>query len=677
MNILIVDDNQTNRKLLGATLGAEGYRTLEAGDGVEALGVLGMESVDAIISDVLMPNMDGYRLCAEVRRSERHRLIPFIIYTSTYTDRGDEKLALRFGADRYVRKPASSEKISEMVKQLIGERACAPPRPAPAEEMDVMKQYSQALIRKLEKRNDQLLAQTAALHASETRLRTIFEAGPDCVQVVGRGGILMETNAAGLRMFEADYPEQLVNRSIAQFITDEHRDTYKASTEKVWGGVTSSVEFEIVGLQGTRRWLETHATPLRDQDGGITSILAITRDNTARKELETEFVHAQKMDVVGQLAGGVAHDFNNVLGIIIGFSELIMRDIGSGSPLHKSVLTISHAAERAAALTRQLLIFSRKEMPQPEVLDLSELITGMDSMLRRLIGENVRLITKPDLALGRIEADPGQIEQILMNLIVNARDAMPGGGTITISTTNVTVSADEVGGADVAPGGYVVLTVADDGCGMSAAVKAKMFEAFFTTKPAGQGTGLGLATCQRIATRWHGYITANSQLGVGTEFKIYLPRIIGVLPFPMAASQVDSLPRGTETILIVEDEPGLRELAATILETQGYAVLKAGNGQEALRIVREPRAKPIDLILSDMVMPEMSGPIMSEWLQATNPEIKVLFTSGYSDCGTDGFLDSKVEFLAKPYTPSALVRKTRQVIDHASNKAALPAASAQ
>ena len=464
---------------------------------------------------------------------------------------------------------------------------------------------------------------------------------------------------------------------MVQIVTDEHRDTYHASAEKVWGGGTSSVEFEIVGLQGTRRWLETHATPLREQDARIAAILAITRDNTARKELEAEFVHAQKMDVVGQLAGGVAHDFNNVLGVIIGFSELIMRDISPDSLLHQRVLTISHAAERAAALTRQLLIFSRKEMPQPAVLDLSELITGMDPMLRRLIGENVRLITKPDLALGRIEADPGQIEQILMNLTVNARDAMPGGGTITISTSNVMLAADEVAGSKLAPGDYVVLTVADDGCGMGAEVKAKIFEAFFTTKPAGQGTGLGLATCQRIATCWHGHITADSQPGVGTEFKIYLPRISGVLPFPMAASQVDSLPRGTETILIVEDEPGLRELAATILEMQGYTILKAGNGQEALRIVREQRAKPIDLILSDMVMPEMSGPVMAEWLQAAHPEIRILFTSGYSDCGTDSLLDSKIEFLAKPYTPSALVRRTRQVIDHASNKAALPAASAQ
>jgi two-component system cell cycle sensor histidine kinase/response regulator CckA len=671
MNILIVDDNQTNRKLLSVTLGAEGYSTVEAGDGIEALGVLEREAVDAVISDVLMPNMDGYRLCSEVRSCERYGTIPFIFYTSTYTDTSDEKLAIGFGADRFLRKPAAAKEITETIKQLLAQRGGSPSGPVLVEELNVMKQYSQTLIRKLEKRNDQLSAQTAALHSSETRLRTIFDAEPDSVQVAGRDGKVTEINPAGLKMFEADSLEQLADRSMAQFVTGNHLTAFEACVEAVWRGERSCVEFEMAGLQGTPRWLEMHAAPLRDPQGELVALLGITRDNTARKELEEQFVQAQKMEVVGQLASGVAHDFNNMIGIIMGYSEIMINESSSGSSMHKSLVTIFHTAQRAAALTRQLLIFSRKETPQPKLLDLGEVISGLDSMLRRIIGENITLVTEPEVDLGRVEADPGQIEQVLMNLTVNARDAMPNGGTIRVATSNATLTAEDVLGTQMEPGDYVVLSVADDGCGITEEVKAKMFEAFFTTKPAGMGTGLGLATCRSIAHRWGGYITVNSVFGIGAMFKVYLPRATHSVGAVAVSIPPGALPRGTETILIVEDELGLRELAASVLQKQGYSVLKAANGQEALRVVRERRGLPIDLALTDMVMPEMGGKIMAEWLQATNPEIRILFTSGYTECGLDGELDEGIEFLPKPYTPSALVRKTREVIDRAGNEAAL------
>jgi two-component system cell cycle sensor histidine kinase/response regulator CckA len=673
MNVLIVDDNPTNRKLLRVTLAAEGYNTFEAGDGLEALSLLETEPIDAVVSDVLMPNMDGYTLCAEVRRCERCATLPFIFYTSTYMDIADETLAMGFGADRFMRKPAPAGEVSEMIKLLVARRDCSSSRTAPIKELDVMKQYSQTLIRKLEKRNDQLSAQTAALYASEARLRTIFETGADCVQVVGRDGKLIEINPAGLQMFEADSLEQLANCPMAQFVLDEHLTAYTSCVKAVWGGEKSSAEFEIVGLRGARRWLDMHAAPLRDSAGEITALLGIVRDNTARKELEAKFIQAQKMECVGQLAGGVAHDFNNLLGIIMGYSEFAMAEISPGSNLHECVLTIIQTAERAAALTRQLLIFSRKQTVEPKVLDLSSMIAGIDPMLRRLIGENVTLASEPEPNLNLVEADPGQIEQVLMNLTVNARDAMPNGGTITIATANATVAEDGISGEQIPPGDYVVFSVADNGQGMSEEVKAKIFEAFFTTKPAGKGTGLGLATCQSIVSRWRGHITVESELGVGTKFSVYLPRVSGFVRTALAASQSGGLPRGSETILVVEDEPGLRELAASVLQKQGYTILKAGNGQEALRIVRERRGLPIELVLTDMVMPEMGGKMMADWLQATNPEIKILFTSGYTDCGLDGALDAGIEFLQKPYTPSALVRKTREVIDGTKSETSIPA----
>ena len=664
MNILIVDDDSTNRKLLRATLGADGYETIEACDGLEALEVLGTDKIDAVISDVLMPNMDGYRLCAEVRRRENGRSVPFIIYTSTYTDSSDEKIALGFGADRYVRKPAPAGAMTQTIEELVIERQYAEPKRAPAgEEHDVMKHYSQALVRKLEKRNDELSARTAALHASETRLRTIFEAEPDCVQVVGRDGKMAEINPAGLEMFEADSLEQLAECSMAQFVTEEHLEAFNACVEAVWRGEKRCAEFEIIGLQGKRRWLEMHAAPMRDPQGEIVALLGIARDNTARKELEAQFVQAQKMEVVGHLAGGIAHDFNNMLGIIMGYSEIAMSDLSSGSPLHEHVQTIFHTAERAAALTRQLLIFSRKETAQPQVLDLSEVITGVDPMLRRLIGENIKLVTTPETDLGQIEADPGQIEQVVMNLTVNARDAMPEGGKITIATRNATLAGNEIAGPEMTPGDYVVLSVADNGTGMSEAVKARIFEAFFTTKSAGNGTGLGLATCQSIVKRWRGHITVESELGIGTKFEVYLPagdRVCGggcrFRPERTAPPRHGDDPAGGGRSWTPRTHC-IHPAEARLFRPQGWEW--AGGAAD-----RAHRPGLLDRSCGDRYRHAGDGrKMMAEWLQATNPEIKILFTSGYTDCGLDGALDAGIEFLQKPYTPSTLVRKVRDVIE--------------
>lgn len=525
-------------------------------------------------------------------------------------------------------------------------------------ELAAMKRYSQALGRKLDRRDDQLLAQTEALQGSESRLRTIFEAGPDGVCVINREGKATEINPAGLSLYEACSLEQLAEGSMERFVAPEHRERFAAGLEAAWRGEKTCLEFEMIALRGSRRWLELHAAPLRDAQGTVAAVLGIARDNTARRELELQFVQAQKMEVVGQLAGGVAHDFNNMIGIIMGYSEIVLSELAAGEELHSHVLTIFHTAQRAAALTRQLLMFSRKEAPEPKVIDLGDLIATLDPLLRRLIGENITMHTKPGLGLGAIEADPGQIEQVLMNLIVNARDAMPQGGTITVSTSAVTISHD-----DKAPADYIVLSVADDGCGMAPEIKARIFEAFFTTKGAGVGTGLGLATCQSIAQRWGGYIAVGSELGAGTKFEIFLPVVHRSLDVTALPDQPGALPRGAETILVVEDEPGLRDLAVSVLERQGYHVLKAGNGQEALRIVQDHRGAPIGLAVTDMVMPEMGGRAMAEWLQATNPEIKMLFTSGYTECGLEDEFAAGIAFLAKPYTPSTFMRKVRAVLD--------------
>ena len=381
-------------------------------------------------------------------------------------------------------------------------------------------------------------------------------------------------------------------------------------------------------------------------------------DISERKKLEAQFIEAQKMEVIGQLAGGVAHDFNNILSVIMCYSEVILRELDSDSPLRKYAEEIQEASQRAAGLTRQLLVFSRKETVQPVVLDLNEVVQDLDKMLRRLIDENIEMTIVPGEQVGRIKADPGYVGQVLMNLVVNARDAMPNGGKLTIATNNVTLDENYARThAGAIPGDYVMLSVSDTGTGMTDEVKAHLFEAFFTTKPSGKGTGLGLATCQTIVQQSGGHIDVDSEVGNGTTFKIYFPRVEQPLDVVAKPIQTGPLPRGTETLLVVEDDPSVRHLARRVLEGQGYEVLSASNGQDALHVARERKGSPIRLVVTDVVMPLMSGKVMAEWLKTTYPDLKVLFTSGYTDGAIThhGVLEAGVEFLPKPYTPANLL----------------------
>jgi signal transduction histidine kinase len=390
-------------------------------------------------------------------------------------------------------------------------------------------------------------------------------------------------------------------------------------------------------------------------------------ERAERRRLEAQFIQAQKMEVVGQLAGGLAHDFNNILAVIMGYSDLIMSDLDPGSPLQKYTEEIRHASERAAGLTRQLLVFSRKPTVQPVVLDLNDAVQDLDKMLRRLIGENIEMTMVPGKQTGRVKADSGHVGQVLMNLVVNARDAMPNGGKLTIATNNVTLDENYAHTHPGAiPGDYVMLSVSDTGTGMTDEVKARLFEAFFTTKPKGKGTGLGLATCQTIVQQSGGHIGVYSEIGKGTTFKIYFPRVEQPLDDAARTVQTGPLPRGTETLLVVEDEPSVRHLTRGVLETQGYEVLSASNGQDALHVAREHKGSPIRLVVTDVIMPLMGGEVMAEWLKTTYPDLKILFTSGYTDDAIThhGVLEPRVAFLPKPYTPGVLARKVRAMLDN-------------
>jgi len=399
----------------------------------------------------------------------------------------------------------------------------------------------------------------------------------------------------------------------------------------------------------------------------VRRVLHEVEERAEHRRLEAQFIEAQKMEVVGQLAGGVAHDFNNVLAVIIGYSELIADGVGPDHPMQKHIEEVKHAADRASGLTRQLLVFSRKQTVQAVEIDPNEVVESMEKMMGRLIDENVEMTVIYGNQIGMIKADAGYIWQVLMNLVVNARDAMPNGGKLAIETSAVMLNETYVSAhPGTTSGNYIMLSVSDTGTGMTDEVKARLFEALFTTKPPGKGTGLGLATCQTIVRQSGGHIDVISELDKGTTFQVYFPRIDQPLTGMVSpSSKVEPLRGGTETVLVVEDEPSLRHLAQGVLKAQGYNVLTAPNGQDALRVVDEHQGKPIALVFTDVIMPRMGGKAMAEWLQITYPDLKILFTSGYTEdaIAHHGVLDAGIEFLPKPYTPIALVRKVRELLD--------------
>jgi len=386
----------------------------------------------------------------------------------------------------------------------------------------------------------------------------------------------------------------------------------------------------------------------------------------ALRASQSQLEHSQKLEAIGQLAGGVAHDFNNMLTAIIGYTDLSLRRVGLENPIRRNLEETKKAAERAASLVRQLLAFSRKQILEPKVLDLNEVVKDMHKMLTRLIGENIQLATRLETELGSVKADPCQVEQIIVNLVVNARDAMPRGGRVTVETANVTL--DEQNALKhvlVKPGEYVMLAVSDTGSGMDQETQARIFEPFFTTKEVAKGTGLGLSTVYGIVKQSGGNIWVYSEQGFGTVFKVYLPRLDDAAASTLAnQSQETNVPRGTETILLVEDEEVVRGLTRKILMQAGYNVLDAKGGDEAIRLCRA-HAGPIDLLLTDVVMPEVSGKEVADRLLELRPSIRVLYMSGYTDEAIvqHGVLDANVKFIQKPFTWVGLTRKVREVLN--------------
>lgn len=502
------------------------------------------------------------------------------------------------------------------------------------------------------------------LRTSEERFRDFFEGAPVYCYIVSPEGLILDINKAALDALGYE-KEELVGKQLMAIYPPEHLSTVQENIE-TWRktGRLQEVEIQVVTKKGERRTVLLSASAVRNSKGKILYAISVQRDITDRKHLEEQFRQAQKMEAIGRLAGGVAHDFNNLLTVIKGTAQLSLYGLRQSDPLRKNIEEIMAAADRAAAFTTQLLAFSRRQVMEVKAIDINQLVQDLDKMLRRIIGEDIELVTFLQEGIGMVKADPRQIEQAIVNIAVNARDAMPEGGKLTIETANVDLDEEYARlHAGVRPGPYVMFSISDTGAGMSADVKERVFEPFFTTKDRGKGTGLGLSTAYGIVKQSNGHIWVYSEPGKGTTFKVYLPRVDEPVDERKEPSFGEA-PRGNETVLVVEDEDAVRELAVRIIEKQGYKVLKAQDGGEALMLCEKYR-EPIDLILSDVIMPRMSGREVVERLLGIHPEAKTLYMSGYTDNVIihHGVLDKGTKFIPKPFTVEDLARKVREVLD--------------
>jgi two-component system, cell cycle sensor histidine kinase and response regulator CckA len=515
-------------------------------------------------------------------------------------------------------------------------------------------------IAMVEDTTEQKLAEES-LRQSEERYRELFENANDMVFTLDLEGRFTAINRAGERITGYRRAE-LLGRPMRELLADPSCELIPSE------GEASAYECELVARDGRRVPLEV-ASRLTGTGGETDGVQGVARDVSERLALEEQLRQAQKMEAVGQLAGGVAHDFNNLLTAISGYSEFALARLEGDDPkLRSNIHEIKRSAERASALTRQLLAFSRKQILQPTLLRPDELVGGLDELLRRLIGTHIEILTLSRPGLGLVRVDPGQLEQVILNLVVNARDAMPGGGKLTIETANVDLDDAEARAYDGAePGAYVMLAVHDTGAGIDNTALARIFEPFFTTKEQGKGTGLGLATVYGIVQQSGGFVTVESEVGSGSSFRVYLPRLEEeITPRESADDDDGGLAEGSETVLLVEDEAVVRDLLREVLETTGYRVLEAVDGVDALDVAGE-HAGTIDLLLTDVVMPKMSGRDLAERFRGLRPDTKILYTSGYNDALADnGVLAPGTEFLQKPFTFAELTNKVRHVLDAAA-----------
>ena len=516
------------------------------------------------------------------------------------------------------------------------------------------------------------------LQASENKFKMAFMTGADAAAISSiQDGVILEVNDRFTELFGYSRDEAC-GRTSTELGCYADSDRHRLLAELKANGHAESLEFQARRKDGELRSVLVSANPL--QNGGSGLLLSVVRDVTGQKcaeaektKLEDQFRQAQKLESIGRMAAGIAHDFNNLLTVINGYGDLLLHACKSGDPLREWIEEIRKAGERAVNLVRQLLAFSRKQTPEPRRMYPHSLVIESQSMLRRLIGEQIELVIESDSSGWPVMADPGQLHQVLMNLVVNARDAMPRGGTLAIRTANVEVDGTCTDGhSEIAPGEYVSLLVSDSGVGIAKEIRQHIFDPFFTTKEEGEGTGLGLSTVYGIVRQLGGSIEVSSEPGCGATFEVYLPRLEDEAMTGAEAASVRASARGSETVLVVEDQEPVRKLTVTVMKENGYVVLGAANGNDAL-LAAGSHAGPIHLLLTDVVMPHMTGKELADRLKPLRPEMKVLYMSGYAAdaIAGKGLLESGAPYIAKPFTPDVLAAKVREVLTPARPAAAI------
>ncbi|MBI2838034.1 MAG: response regulator [Acidobacteria bacterium] len=695
IRVLIVEDSPTQAEQLRLILVSEGYDVEVSFDGEQGLKLVGASNFDLVVSDILMPGISGYELCRRLKADPGKRNIPVILLT-TLSDPMDIIQGLECGADNFITKPYEPAHLVERIKNILESRRLRGDGKLRVG-VEVMflgkklmitsdkQQILDLLISTFEdvvRTNRELQASKARLadataqiaqHAnrmetmaieSAEKYRIFMEKANDAIWIAEDDGSVIEVNHQ-MEVLLGRPAAEIIGRRIHDFVIPSQVELAEELREKL--RAEGRMRFGALFLQRSDgRTVQVDVSVSIVEIGGERLCFAIFRDIAEQKQLEEQLRQAQKMEAIGRLAGGVAHDFNNLLTAILGYSHVVETELGEGHPLLAEVEQIRKAGERAASLTRQLLAFSRKQVLVPEVLNLNSVVTEIDRMLRRVIGEDLELRTVLDHDLGHVLIDPTQVEQVLMNLCVNSRDAMPAGGKLTIETNNVELDEsycrEHVG---VTAGPYVMLAVSDTGVGMDAETRSHIFEPFFTTKGSGKGTGLGLSTVYGIVKQSQGNVEVYSEPGKGTTLKIYLPRVDKEAEVPAVAARKAAKERGgTETVLVVEDDEAIRRLVGQFLSLRGYHVILHANALDALHAAAQ-HTDPIGLLLTDVVLPGLSGPELASRVAKMHPWLKVLYMSGYTDEAImdHGLIEPGTAFLQKPFTPDALVGKVRAVLD--------------
>jgi hypothetical protein len=626
-DIMIVDDNPLNLRLLEDMLQRQDHEVRSFPLGRLALVAALRKSPDLILLDIDMPEMDGYEVCKRLKSVEHLSEIP-VIFLSALNETSDKVKAFQSGAADYISKPFQLEEVHARVQTHLKLHRL------------------QQILRRRNERLEESAADIIFRLELYPRPRVAY-INPAATSVVGYSP-------------EEHYADPDL------FLRIIHPDDRGLIEPLLLGSASSdsTVTLRCVHRNGNQIWLEQHNRLVYDPDGRPIAIEGIARDITERKHLQEQLHQSQKMEAIGLLVGGVAHDFNNLLNVIIGYSDLILSDDTPAAPIVEKIAEVRKAADSAAALVQQLLAFGRRQVAQAKVLAIDTVVESSSNMLRRIIGNNIEFVTTSDADLGSIRADAGQIEQILMNLVVNAKGAMPQGGRITIETQNIVADKTSPGVTLAGGGPFVMLAVTDTGCGIDASTQARMFEPFYTTKEPGNGTGLGLSIVQGIVEQNKGHIRVVSSPGHGARFEILFPRVEMLEESPDPTPVPSELPIGPETILIVEDDADVRELIVAILQAKGFEVLIASDGNEALRICKWHKGE-VGLILADLLMPGMSEPGLIEKIGHLNPGMRILYMSGYGGdaVGAHVQLLRGIPLIRKPFTAVKLVEMVRETLD--------------